>query len=163
MPHNILYDLLRDTRVTVDDVSEQIMHQPIDSMVEYVDFDNCTIKESTSVYDALCQFYQCPTCLLMISGRGSNPRGFVTRLDLMKAVANSQHDAKVTEIMTKYSNRVFVHSGAAVESALVEFRKHGIKKLLVFDTDGKKVGLLRLPVLMDWIIDVLFRESKRSA
>ncbi|MEW8626663.1 MAG: CBS domain-containing protein [Candidatus Thiodiazotropha sp.] len=163
MPHNILYDLWRDMRVTVDDVSEQIMHQPIDSMVEYVDFAKCTVKESASVYDALCQFYQCPTCLLLISGRGNNPRGFVTRTDLMKAVANGKSDAKVTEIMTKYGDRVFIHPDAIVESALLEFKNHKIRKLLVFDKDGTKLGVLKQQVLMDWVRDVLLGESQIGA
>ena len=163
MSHNILYDLLRDTRVTVDDVSSQILYQPIDPLVTYASLDQCTVKDGVVASEALKLIVKSPLGVLLVYGRGKSPRGLVTRADLIASLITAGTDTKVTDHCTEHKAFVVIHPGATVESALVEFRNNNIKKLLVFDEDGTKLGVLKQQVLMDWVRDVLLGESQIGA
>lgn len=164
MTEIILSKLLKNLRGVVDDVSEEILVQPIAPLVETIDPQVCNIKESVIVLEALKQIAAVPQGLLLVYGRGRGPRGVVTRSDLMRGLTEDQLEAKVTELLTASKNIVAIKSQATVRSALIKFRQHNFRRLPVFsEDDGSVIGVLKRSELLNWLIDALFHESKISA
>jgi predicted transcriptional regulator len=154
----------KSMRVLVNDVSEQILEQPIDQFVEWYEINDCLVKESCTPIEAMKLISGISQGVMLVAGRRREFTGMITLTPLYRAVAADRTDVKVKDLCVLRSNIIEIGNEDTVKSALTSFYKHDFKRLLVFDKDNTaKFGVLRQSVLMKWLIEQLLLESETRA
>ena len=155
---------LGEQRVVIDDVSVRILEKPVTPLVEWVDLNVCSIKESATPIEALKQISDIPQGVMLVMGRGRGFGGMITLTPLYRAVAADRTDARVKEFYTPRKSIIDIKLQDTVKSALITFYRHNFKRLLVFDEDETtKLGVLKRSTVMKWLTEQLLLESEIRA
>ena len=84
------------------------------------------------------------------AGASVKPIGVLTDRDIVVSVVSRQTDPRslrVGDIMTPHP--VVAEEGLSVDSALVQMRKHGVRRLPVVASDGHLVGVVSLDDVLE--------------
>ncbi len=145
-------------QVLVDDVSARLLAQPISPWVEWIDLDQCSVKDTQPYIDALQLINQAPHGVVLVM-RGRGIGGMVTRRPLLNAAVIGKDEVKVRDLFTPRNLIVEIDLRATMKTALVLFHKNSFRSLLVFDKEQNRVGVLKRSLVLKVLIEQLIGES----
>ncbi|MET0091474.1 MAG: CBS domain-containing protein [Candidatus Thiodiazotropha sp.] len=146
-------------QVLVDDVSTRLLAQPISPWVEWIDQEQCSVKDTQPYIDALELINQTPQGVVLVLGRGRGIGGMVTRRPLLNAAVNRNDEVKVRDLFTPRNKIIEIDLKETMKTALVLFHQYSYRSLLVFDKGQNRVGVLKRSLLLKALIEQLISES----